>query len=75
MLATVAMWAEPESQVYFRILGALAALDVLLVALQPVLALARPRSEGSTTCALASSAARSSKRMSRLPISPLQLPA
>lgn len=45
VMATAAVWADPQSQVYFRILGALAVLDVLLVALQPVLALARPRGD------------------------------
>ena len=45
MLATAAVWAELNSQFYFRILGALTVLDVLLVALQPLLALARPRGE------------------------------
>jgi hypothetical protein len=45
VLATAVVWAEPHGQVYVRILGALAVLDVLLVALQPVLALARPRGE------------------------------
>jgi hypothetical protein len=45
MMATAAVWAELNSQFYFRILGALAVLDVLLVALQPLLALARPRGE------------------------------
>jgi hypothetical protein len=45
VMATAAVWAELNSQLYFRILGALAVLDVLLVALQPLLALARPRGE------------------------------
>jgi hypothetical protein len=47
VMATAVVWAEPHGQVYLRILGALAVLDVLLVALQPVLALAlaRPRGE------------------------------
>ncbi len=45
VMATAAVWAEPNTQFYFRILGALAVLDVLLVALQPLLALARPREE------------------------------
>lgn len=44
-MATVAAWAELENPVYFRIFGALAVLDVLVVLLQPVLALARPRGE------------------------------
>jgi hypothetical protein len=43
-LFSVAMWAELENAVYFRLLGSLAVLDVLAVALQPVLALARPAS-------------------------------
>ncbi len=42
-LATVAAWAEIDDSLYFRIVAALAVLDVLLVVLQPVLALARPR--------------------------------
>ena len=41
----LAVWVDPQSQIYFRILGALAVLDVLLVALQPVLALGRPRGD------------------------------
>ena len=36
-MATVAIWAETESSPYLRLLGALVVLDVLLVALQPVL--------------------------------------
>lgn len=44
-MAIVATWAELEDPVYFRIFGALAVLDVLLVVLQPVLALARRRGE------------------------------
>jgi hypothetical protein len=44
-MATVAAWVELESTVYFRIFAALAVLDLLLVILQPVLALARPRGE------------------------------
>jgi len=41
-LATVAAWAEIDDSLYFRIFAALAVLDVLLVVLPPVLALARP---------------------------------
>lgn len=41
-LAAAAAWAEIENERYFRIVGALTVLDVLVVALQPVLALARP---------------------------------
>lgn len=41
LLAT-AVWAEIESEGYFRVLGALVVLDVLAVLLQPVLALSRP---------------------------------
>jgi hypothetical protein len=42
-MAAVAAWAEIEdNEAYFRSLGALAVLDVLVVALQPILALARP---------------------------------
>jgi MFS family permease len=37
-----AIWGEIESSVYFRILAAFAVLDVLMVALQPILALTRP---------------------------------
>ena len=44
-MATVAAWAELGSSAYFRAFGALAVLDALLVLLQPVLALARPRGE------------------------------
>ena len=44
-MAAVAAWAEIGSPVYFRVLGALAVLDVLLVLLQPIIALARPRGD------------------------------
>lgn len=44
-LATVAAWAEIDDSLYFRIVAAVAVLDVLLVVLQPVVALARPRGE------------------------------
>ncbi len=44
-MATIAAWAELGSSAYFRAFGALAVLDALLVLLQPVLALARPRGE------------------------------
>jgi len=36
-LATVALWAEVEQSWYLRVLGALGVLEVLLVALQPLL--------------------------------------
>jgi hypothetical protein len=39
---TVLIWAEIDSQGYGRVFGALLVLDVLLAALQPVLARARP---------------------------------
>lgn len=39
---TALVWAEPNDVVYARLLGALVVLDLLLVALQPVLARARP---------------------------------
>jgi hypothetical protein len=38
----VLIWAEVDREGYARVLGALAVLDVLLVALQPILARARP---------------------------------
>jgi hypothetical protein len=44
-MATVAAWAEIGSSMYFRVFGALAVLDLLVVLLQPVIALARPRGE------------------------------
>jgi hypothetical protein len=44
-MVSVAAWAQFEDAAYFRILGALAVLDLLTVALQPVLALARSRRE------------------------------
>lgn len=44
-MASLAAWAEVDDAVYFRIVGALAVLDLLLVLLQPVIALARPRGE------------------------------
>jgi hypothetical protein len=37
-MVAVAIWLEVESPAYYRVLGALAVLDVLLVALQPILA-------------------------------------
>jgi len=40
---TVLLWAEIDSERYGRIFGALLVLNVLLVALQPILARARPR--------------------------------
>ena len=39
---TALLWAELEHGSYIRIFGALVVLDVLLVALQPILARARP---------------------------------
>ena len=44
-MASVAAWAEIGSAAFFRALGALAVLNVLVVILQPLLALARPRGE------------------------------
>lgn len=41
-LVTAGAWAEIDRQGYFRIVAALAVLDALLVALQPILALTRP---------------------------------
>jgi MFS family permease len=41
-MITAAAWAEIGSSGFYRILAALAVLDVLLVALQPILALTRP---------------------------------
>ena len=41
-LVTAAIWAEVGDERYLRVVGALVVLDVLLVALQPILALARP---------------------------------
>ena len=41
MVAT-ALWGEIEGDGYFRILAALVVLDLLVVALQPILARARP---------------------------------
>ena len=37
-MVVLALWLEIESLAYYRVLGALAVLDVLLVALQPILA-------------------------------------
>ena len=39
---TALIWTEPDDVLYARLLGALVVLDLLLVALQPVLARARP---------------------------------
>jgi hypothetical protein len=44
-MASAAAWAEIESTGYYRALGALAVLDVLAVALQPILGLARRPAE------------------------------
>jgi amino acid transporter len=43
--ATALLWAGPSDPVYTRLFGALVVLDLLLVALQPVLARARPLQE------------------------------
>ena len=44
-VATALLWANPHNAVYPRLLGALVILDLLVVALQPVLARARPAEE------------------------------
>ena len=36
-MATAALWAETEREAHLRLLGAIIVLDILLVALQPVL--------------------------------------
>jgi hypothetical protein len=41
-LVSAAVWAETEREGYFRVVGALAVLDLLAAALQPILAFARP---------------------------------
>jgi len=41
-MISTASWAELDYALYFRVLGSLAVLDVLVVALQPLLAFARP---------------------------------
>jgi hypothetical protein len=43
LMFTTVLWAEIDSERYGRIFGALIVLNVLLVALQPILARARPR--------------------------------
>jgi MFS family permease len=43
LMLTTLVWAEIDSERYGRALGALLVLDVLLVALQPILARVRPR--------------------------------
>jgi hypothetical protein len=43
LMFTVLLWAEIDSERYGRIFGALLVLNVLLVALQPILARVRPR--------------------------------
>ena len=40
-MATAAAWGEIDSSVYYRFLGAIAVLDVLVVALQPILSAGR----------------------------------
>jgi len=40
--ATAVLWSGPNSNVYARLIGSLVVLDLLLVALQPILARARP---------------------------------
>jgi hypothetical protein len=42
LMLTVVLWAEIDSERFGRVFGALLVLDVLLVALQPILARARP---------------------------------
>jgi hypothetical protein len=42
VLFTVLLWGEIDSERYGRIIGSLVVLDALLVALQPILARARP---------------------------------
>lgn len=42
-VGSAAVWVEVDSQVFLRIFGAAVVLDVLLVALQPILALRRPQ--------------------------------
>jgi hypothetical protein len=39
---TAGAWAEIDSSAFYRIVAAFAVLDVLIVALQPILALTRP---------------------------------
>jgi hypothetical protein len=39
---TAGAWAEIDSSAFYRIVAAFAVLDVLIVALQPILALMRP---------------------------------
>jgi hypothetical protein len=41
VMASAAAWGEIDSSVYYRLLGAIAVLDVLVVALQPILAVGR----------------------------------
>lgn len=41
-MISVAAWEEIDRQSYFRVVAALAVIDLLLVVLQPILALARP---------------------------------
>jgi hypothetical protein len=42
LMVTTLVWAGIDSQAFFRVLGAVVVLDVLLVALQPIVARARP---------------------------------
>ena len=44
-MLTVVLWADIDSEMFGRVFGALVVLDVLLVALQPVLARIRPAGE------------------------------
>lgn len=53
LMFTVLLWAEIDSERYGRVFGALLVLNVLLVALQPILARAR-RARSCTGCASAS---------------------
>ena len=41
VMASAAAWGEIESSLFYRLLGAIAVLDVLVVALQPILAVGR----------------------------------
>lgn len=47
VLVSFAIWTEPDSSAFFRILAALAVLDVFLVVLQPILR--RLQAEGAAT--------------------------
>jgi hypothetical protein len=69
VFASVLLWTQPDASIYVRLLGALVVLDLLLVALQPVLARAWKRS-GATDDARGTTAASRADRAGCSPSRP-----